>query len=371
MHEGYAAQTAADEANLAAAVAAVAVDAEAALEVDAFDELPYLPADAVADVDLATTEAQAEGRQSATAREGLTSTVKSLLGPDLGLSDTSLLEIAVVTDNDSKPGVLSPSPSGLDGTAASAQGASTELVSMKQKSKTDKRLKLILLPNGLLMPMPLFQPTLPLLKDDKQAIVDVPKPAAAKQNRKAGETAVKFADTPLIAAMPVKPAAKSTGVTFQEGGAPGADVAAQRSVAGLRRASVTSQGSGSQVSSSPARSKSFSAVTTPGNASPDGRLSPSVAPASRQSPFQKAARTQISQHVERSNASSTVHGSPGQVMLPVFFATPTWLLHCLMGSFKGATKHLGIWSSEVAVHCKRHCHIFSSFETANVLIPLL
>ena len=326
-------QTTADKANLAAAVAAVDVAAEAALEVDAFDELPYLPADAVADADLATTEAQAEGRPSASGMGSLTTAVKSLFGSDLGSNDPGLLEVAVVADSDAKPRVLGSSPSGFDDTVASTQGMSTELVSLKQKSKSEKRPKLILLPNGLLMPMPLIQPMpiVPLLEDDKQAIADSLKAAPAKQGRKAGETAVKFSDTPLTAATPAK-LAKGTGVAFQEEDSPGADVTAQRNVAGLRRASVTTQGSGSQVSGSPVRSKSFTAVSKANNTNPDGKLNPSNSPASRQSPFHQAARTQISQHVERSNASSTVHGSPGLVDLLVFFVSSTWSLEAGIGN---------------------------------------
>ena len=288
------------------------------MELDAFDELPYLPADAVA-VDTqptATQETQTAGRltdagwQAGT--KSLNTVVRSLFGPATAPSDANLLEVAVVGDSTASTGTASPSPAGLDSIAARAQGEPPELALLKQKSKTEKRARLFLLPNGLLVPMPL--PGVPLLLDDKQAIADSLKaaPPAAKQICKGPEASVKFADTPSTSAVP----ASSTSSPLQDK-ATAANSAASvvkpslTAVLGLRRASVTSQGSESQSLSSPARSKSFSAISRAGDGSPDGRLSPGNTPSSRQSPFHKAARVQLTQQVERSNASHTVHTSPG------------------------------------------------------------
>ena len=316
-------QSAADEANLAAAVAAVAVAAEAALEVDAFDELPYLPADAVADANPVAAPAQLTPSMTAMQAgvENLTSAVKSLLRPSVASSDSNLQEVAVVADSSAEPHVITRQDSGdMAAIAASSQGVSTELVTVKQKSRTEKRPRLIMLPNGLLLPAPLLQSGLPALLDDKQAIADslkaAPSPAPAKQSRKASETVVKFSDAPLAPNLQAKQAARTVDPLCQDKRAPSADAAAKQSVAGLRRASVTSQGSDNPVVSSPARSKSFSAMSKAGGeGSPEGRLSPGGTPATRRSPFQQAAKSQISQHVERSNASNSVHGSPGETSL--------------------------------------------------------
>ena len=312
-------QSAADEARLAAAVAAVAVAADSGLELDAFDELPYLPADAVAVVEgpAATHKSQTAGRLSATGRQAsaksLSTVVRSLFGPATASSDARLLEVAVMGDSTASTATARSSPGGLDTIAASAQGEPPELVSLKQKSKTEKRARLFLLPNGLLVPMPLAG--VPLLQDDKQAIADSLKaaPPAAKQVRKGPEASVKFADTPLTSAAPAnsisRPPQDTTTAPIATAPVGKPSLAAGL---GLRRASVTSQGNESQALSSPARSKSFSAVLKASDGSPDGRLSPGNTSGSRQSPFHKAARVQLTQQVERSNASNTVHSSPGQ-----------------------------------------------------------
>lgn len=288
------------------------------MELDAFDELPYLPADAVA-VDeeaAATHESQTADRLSDTGRQ--------LQAIATATSDARLLEVAVVDDSTISTATASPSPRGLDTTAASAQGESPELVSLKQKSKTEKRARLFLLPNGLLVPMPLAG--VPLMQDDKQAIADSLRaaPSAARHMRKGPEASVKFADTPLTSAA----TANSISSPLQHQAPTAAAPVAKPSLAaglGLRRASVTSQGNESQALSSPARSKSFSAVLKASAGSPDGRLSPGNTSGSRQSPFHKAARVQLTQQVERSNASSTVHSSPGQT-LPALPFLPSCLL---------------------------------------------
>lgn len=322
-HQEQAPQSAADEARLAAAVAAVAVAADSALELDAFDELPYLPADAAAvDAEPAATHvAQTAGRLPGTGRQAsaksLSIKVRNLFGPATASSDARLLEVAVVGDSTASTATASPSPGDLDTIAASAQGEPPELV-LKLKSKTEKRARLFLLPNRLLVPMPLAG--VPLLQDEKQAIADSLKaaPPAAKQIRKGPGASVNFADMPLTSAAPDN-SIGSPGpdkATTPHSAAPVAKPSLA-AVLGLRRGSVTSQGNASQSLSSPARSKSFSAISGAGDGSPDGRLSPGNTSGSRQSPFHKAARVQLTQQVERSNASNTVHASPGQTLAAV------------------------------------------------------
>ena len=297
------------------------------MELDAFDELPYLPADAVA-VDAepaATPETQTAGQLSDTGRQAsansLSTVVRSLYGPATASSDARLLEVAVVGESTASTAAASPTPGGLDASAASARGEPPELLPLKQKSKTEKRARLFLLPNGMLVPMPLAG--IPLVQDDKKAIADSLKaaPPAAKQIHKSPAASVKFADTPLTSAAPAN--SISSPLQYTASALDTAAAVAKPSPAaglGLRRASVTSQGNERQALSSPARSKSFSAILKASDGSPDG--SPGDTSGSRQSPFHKAARVQLTQQVERSNASYAVHASPGQTLAAVLAALP-------------------------------------------------
>ena len=291
------------------------------MELDAFDELPYLPADAVAvnSEPAATHETQTAGRLSDTGRQASAKSMstKALFGPATASSNARLLEVFVVGDSTASTATAIPFPGGLDTSAASAGGEPPEPV-LKQKSKTEKRARLFRLPNGLLVPMP---PTgIPLVQDDKKAIADSLKaaPQAAKQIRKGPAASVKFADVPLASAAPAN--SISSPLQDKASAATAAAPVAKPSPAaglGLRRASVTSQGNESQALSSPARSKSFSAILKASDGSPDGGFSPGDTSGNRQSPFHKAARVQLTQQVERSNASNTVHASPGQTLAAV------------------------------------------------------
>ncbi len=300
-----------DEANLAAAVAAVAVAAEAAIEADdTIDELPYLPDTAVVDADataMGVDQTQAEPISAVAAVQAGIDTfagaIKGLFGPNQARSDPGLLEVSVVAD-----GSASPRKDEEMEVPTGAQGKSLGTSSLRQKSKSEKRPRLLLLANGLFMPMPVNQqqPAATLPQDDKQLIADSLKPVPAsatpaKHTRKGSEAFVRFEAAPA--------AADSTEQ-------PGLESLASHKVAlaaSLRRASVTSKGSDAQVPVSAVKSKSFSAGSKAPASSAEGRVSPTAASVSRESPFHKAARSQISQHVDRSSASVTVHGSAGSV----------------------------------------------------------
>jgi len=309
-----------DEANLAAAVAAVAVAAEAAIEADdAIDELPYLPDTAVVDADataMGVDQTQAEPSSTVAAVQAgidtFTGAIKGLFGPNQARSDPGLLEVSVVAD-----GSASPRKEEDMEIPTGAQGKPLGTSSLRQKSKSEKRPRLLLLANGLFMPMPLMnqqQPAATLLQDDKQLIADSLKPVPAstmpaKHTRKGSEAFVRFKAAPAAADPAEQPVMESQ-ASAKMAVAPSADAL---SAGSLRRASVTSKGSDAQVPVSPLRSKSFSAGSKALASSAEGRVSPTAASVSRESPFHKAARSQISQHVERSSASVTVHGSAGSV----------------------------------------------------------
>lgn len=308
-----------DEANLAAAVAAVAVAAEAAIEADdAIDELPYLPDTAVVDADataMGVDQTQAEPSSAAAAVQAgidtFTGAIKGLFGPIQARSDPGLLEVSIVAD-----GSASPRKDEETEVPTGAQGKSLGTSSLRQKSKSEKRPRLLLLANGLFMPMPANQqqPAATLQQDDKQLIADSLKPVhasvtPAKHTRKGSEAFVRFEAAPAAAdstEQPVMDPQASDKIAV----APSADAL---SAASLRRASVTSKGSDAQVPVSALRSKSFSAGSKALASSAEGRVSPTAACVSRESPFHKAARSQISQHVERSSASVAVQGSAGSV----------------------------------------------------------
>jgi len=313
-HQGTSFQGTVDEANLAAAVAAVAVAAEAAIEADdAIDELPYLPDTAVVDADATAmvddpTEAEPSSAVAAVQAgiDTFAGAIKGLFGPNQARSDPGLLEVSVVAD-----GSASPRKDEEVEVPTGAQGKSLGTSSLRQKSKSEKRPRLLLLANGLFMPMPVNQqqPAAALLQDDKQLIAESLKPVPAsatpaKHTRKGSEAFVRFEAVP--AEEPVMESQASVKVAV----APSADAL---SAGSLRRASVTSKGSDAQVPVSALRSKSFSAGSKAPASSAEGRVSPTAASVSRESPFHKAARSHISQHVERSSASATVHGSAGSV----------------------------------------------------------
>ncbi len=302
-------QPTADDISLAAAVAAVAVAAEAALEADdAVDELPYLPETAVADATSMTDAQTQEGPNAAVAAvqagyDSLATAVKGFFGPNQASSDPGLLEVAVVAEN-------SAGPRGNDGVSTDPPAKPAGMAGLRQKSRSERKPRLLLLPNGLLMALPATQaqPAMPLLQDDKQLIADSLKASdvPAKHSRKGSEASVNFKASPA-AAMAAKQPLKGleASVRFE------AAADAPANLASLRRASVTSQGSDSQAPVSALRSKSFSAGSKALNSSTEGRVSPSAMSANCQSPFHKAAMTQISQHVERSSASVGVHTSAG------------------------------------------------------------
>lgn len=307
----------ADDANLAAAVAAVAVAADAAMDASAFDELPYLPDTAVADTGLtASDQTQAEpGGAVAAVQAGLdtfTTAVRGLFGTSQESTDPGLLEVAVVADG-------SASPQGNEARHVQAQGKPPGMSGLRQKSKGEKRPRLLLLANGMLMPLPVvqLQQPAPDLQDAKHLIAGGLKrvsasAAPAKHMRKASEASVKFEAAPAAAA-PVEQPLRSSQVSVNLAAQTAANAPSVASLGSLRRASVTSKGSASQVSVPALRSKSFSAGSKAPVSSVEGKISPSAASASRESPFHKAARSQISQHVERSSASATVHSSAGSV----------------------------------------------------------
>ncbi len=317
--QGTSFQGTADEANLAAAVAAVAVAAEAAIEADdAIDELPYLPDTAVVDADataMAIDQTQAEPSSAVAAVQAgidtFTGAIKGLFGPSQARSDPGLLEVSVVAD-----GSASPRKDEEAEVFTRAQGKSLGTSSLRQKSKSEKRPRLLLLANGLFMPMPVNQqqPAATPLQDDKQLIADSLKPVPAsvtlaKHTRKGSEAFVRFEAAPA-AADPAEQPVIDPQASVKMAVAPSADAL---SAGNLRRASVTSKGSDAQVPVSALRSKSFSAGSKTPASSTEGRVSPTAASVSRESPFHKAAKSQISQHVERSSASVTVHGSAGSV----------------------------------------------------------
>ena len=308
-----------DEANLAAAVAAVAVAAEAAIEADdAIDELPYLPDTAVVDADAtATVDDPTEAEPSsavAAVQAGIDTfagAIKGLFGPNQARSDPGLLEVSVVAD-----GSASPRKDEEMDVPMGAQGKSLGTSSLRQKSKSEKRPRLLLLANGLFMPMPVNQQqsAAAILQDDKQLIADSLKTAPAsatpaKHIRKGSEAFVRFEAAPAAADPAEQPVTESQ-ASVKMAVAPLADAL---SAGSLRRASVTSRGSDAQVPVSASRSKSFSAGSKAPASSTEGRVSPTAASVTRESPFHKAARSQISQHVERSSASVTVHSSAGSV----------------------------------------------------------
>lgn len=318
-HQGTSLQGTIDEANLAAAVAAVAVAAQAAIEADdAIDELPYLPDTAVVDADAtATVEDQTQAEPSsavAAVQAGIDTfagAIKALFGPNQARSDPGLLEVSVVAD-----GSASPRKDEEMEVPTGPQGKSLGTSSLRQKSKSERRPRLLLLANGLFMPTPgnQQQPAAVLLQDDKQLIADSLKPVPAsatpaKHTRKGSEAFVRFEAAPA-AADPAEQPVKDTQASVKFAVASSADAL---SAGNLRCASVTSKGSDAQVSVSALRSKSFSAGSKAPASSAEGRVSPTAASVSRESPFHKAARSQISQHVERSSASATVHGSAGSV----------------------------------------------------------
>lgn len=208
-HQGTSLQGTIDEANLAAAVAAVAVAAQAAIEADdAIDELPYLPDTAVVDADAtATVEDQTQAEPSsavAAVQAGIdtfTGAIKGLFGPNQARSDPGLLEVSVVADGSASPRKEEDmeNPTG-------PQGKSLGTSSLRQKSKSEKRPRLLLLANGLFMPMPVNQqqPAATLQQDDKQLIADSLKPVPAstmpaKHTRKGSEAFVRFEAAPAAA----------------------------------------------------------------------------------------------------------------------------------------------------------------------------
>ncbi len=208
-HQGTSFQGTVDEANLAAAVAAVAVAAEAAIEADdAIDELPYLPDTAVVDADataLVVDQTQAEPSSAVAAVQAgidtFTGAIKGLFGPNQARSDPGLLEVSVVADGSASPRKEEDmeNPTG-------PQGKSLGTSSLRQKSKSEKRPRLLLLANGLFMPMPVNQqqPAATLQQDDKQLIADSLKPVPAstmpaKHTRKGSEAFVRFEAAPAAA----------------------------------------------------------------------------------------------------------------------------------------------------------------------------
>ncbi|KAL0035986.1 hypothetical protein WJX77_010179 [Trebouxia sp. C0004] len=307
-----------DEANLAAAVAAVAVAAEAAIEPDdAIDELPYLADTAVVDADataMVDDQTEAEPNSAVAAVQAGIDTfagaIKGLFG-NKARSDPGLLEVSVVAD-----GSASPRKDEEMEIPTGPQGKSLGTSSLRQKSKSEKRARLLLLANGLFMPMPVNQqqPAAANLQEDKQLIADSLKPVhasatPAKHTRKGSEAFVRFEAAPA-AADTAEQSVMESQASVKVAVASSADAL---SAGNLRRASVTSKGSDAQVSVSALRSKSFSAGSKAPASSAEGRVSPTAASVSRESPFHKVARSQMSQHVERSSASATVHGSAGSV----------------------------------------------------------
>ncbi|KAA6425638.1 MAG: salt overly sensitive 1 [Trebouxia sp. A1-2] len=237
--------------------------------------------------------------------------IKGLFGPNQACSDPGLLAVSVVAD-----GSASPRKDAEVEVPTGPQGKSLGTSSLRQKSKSEKRPRLLLLANGLFMPMPVNQqqPAAALLQDDKQLVADSLKPVhtsatPAKHARKGSEAFVRLGAASAAAApaeQPVMEPQASDKIAV-------ASSVDALSAGVLRRASVTSKGSDAQVPVSALRSKSFSAGSKGPASSAEGRVSPSAASVSRESPFHKAARSQISQHVERSSASATVHTSAGSV----------------------------------------------------------
>ena len=174
-------QPGADTASLAAAVAAVDSAAEAAMEADAAFELPFLPESAAEPITAAAL-LQAVPPAVTALQNGisnLATAMKDLLTPDqasaqlldqatsnaqLGSSD--LTEVSIIatastaalnaqqgsatapTTDASQVQLLSPKP------LARQQSKAGDLAFARQKSRTERRPKLLLLSNSLLMPLP-------------------------------------------------------------------------------------------------------------------------------------------------------------------------------------------------------------------------
>ena len=308
-YQSHSLQPTADDITLAAAVAAIDVAAEAALEADIIDELPYLPDTAVADAASSSVEAAEVAPSTAVGAvqagiDSLATAVKGLFGPNQTSTDPRLLEIAVVADGSAIPWVNEPAP-------VAPQEKPQGVAGLRQKSKSEKRPRLLLLSNGLLIPMP-TQPVSAPLQNEKQLIADGLKVGVAptKQPQKGSDASVMSEASPTVAISAKLP---HKGLEASVRFVAAADSPTVADHASLRRASVTSKGSQGQALLPAKRSKSFSASSAAPDSSTEGRISPVAVSASQQSPFHKAARTQISQHVERSSASTTVHGSAGKL----------------------------------------------------------
>lgn len=201
-------QPCADTASLAAAVAAVDSAAEAAMEADAAFELPFLPESAAEQITAAAL-LQAVPPAVAALQNGisnLATAMKDLLTPDqasaqlldqatsnaqLGSSDltevsiiatasTAALNIqqdsaAAPTTDASQVQLLSPKP------LARQQSKAGDMAFARQKSRTERRPKLLLLSNSLLMPLPVMpvQPATASAATSKQQIADALKRTAS------------------------------------------------------------------------------------------------------------------------------------------------------------------------------------------------
>ena len=163
--------TAEDDVRQSAALAAVTAKAEAALEVGMFDELPYLPATAVAEAVGESTDESSAAAPSAVEAvqagiDNLTAAVKGIFGIDQGSSpEPGLLEVAVVADSSANPTAQATADATLKDKAQDLA------VLTRQKSRSDKRPRLLLLPNGLFTAIPSTQ-AMALQLDSKQAVAD-------------------------------------------------------------------------------------------------------------------------------------------------------------------------------------------------------
>ena len=360
-------QPRADSASLAAAVAAVDNAAEAALEGGAAYELPFLPEDAT---DGATAFLQATPAVAAlqtgisTLQTGIFSmatAVKDLLSPDQAPNSPELIrpeftgpdltEVSVVATA-STAGLLQqsdpigqtaePAPDASQSVHVELQSAMAgEAAFARQRSRTERRPKLLLLCNQMLMPVPpaaLQQQgaTAPPLSDSKQQIADALKPSNSVSAGTAPKssaitaavggvvstlTRAKTANKATFAALDLEPVSGAVVKSNLHKASNAAEPNTVSSIASIRHSEVLLT-DGSKQHSPAARSKSFSPgsaadpVRDPKRGSGDpsagakGGISPSAASVTSQA-FSKAARSQIRQHVEKSAVSHSAQSSTG------------------------------------------------------------